>query len=64
MISTYSAALQSVDTFREHVARYYRLGVRTFLFNTPFSALPSLFTDLSERVIPEIRQQHAAGEMV
>lgn len=62
VISTYSQALQSVDTFREHVSRYYRLGARAFLFNTPFSALPPLFTDLAERVIPEIRQQHAAGE--
>jgi F420-dependent oxidoreductase-like protein len=63
VISTYSQALQSVDTFREHIARYYRIGVRTFLFNTPFSTLPPLFTDLAERVIPEIRQQHAAGVM-
>jgi alkanesulfonate monooxygenase SsuD/methylene tetrahydromethanopterin reductase-like flavin-dependent oxidoreductase (luciferase family) len=47
-----------------HVTRYAQIGVRAFLFNTPFSSLPPLFTELAERVIPELRQQHAAGELV
>jgi F420-dependent oxidoreductase-like protein len=64
VFSAYSQPLQSVDTFREHVTRYARIGVRTFLFNTPFSALPPLFSELAERVVPELRQQHAAGELV
>jgi F420-dependent oxidoreductase-like protein len=63
VFSAYSQPLQSIDTFREHVTRFARIGVRVFLFNTPFSALPPLFTDLAERVIPELRQQHAAGEL-
>jgi F420-dependent oxidoreductase-like protein len=63
VLSAYSQPLQSVDTFREHVARFAAIGVRTFLFNTPFSALPPLFTELAERVIPDLRQQHAAGEL-
>jgi alkanesulfonate monooxygenase SsuD/methylene tetrahydromethanopterin reductase-like flavin-dependent oxidoreductase (luciferase family) len=64
VISTYAKPLASVDAFREHVIAYARIGVRSFLFNTPFSALPPLFTDLAERVIPELRAQHAAGELV
>jgi alkanesulfonate monooxygenase SsuD/methylene tetrahydromethanopterin reductase-like flavin-dependent oxidoreductase (luciferase family) len=64
VLSAYSKPLESVDAFREHVASYVRVGVRSFLFNTPFSALPPLFIDLAERVIPELRQQFAAGELV
>jgi F420-dependent oxidoreductase-like protein len=64
VISAYAKPLQSVDTFREHVTSYARIGVRSFLFNTPFSTLPPLFTELAERVIPELRQQFAAGELV
>jgi F420-dependent oxidoreductase-like protein len=63
VFSAYSQPLQSIDTFREHVKRYYQIGVRMFLFNTPFTTLPPLFTELAERVIPEMREQHAAGEM-
>lgn len=63
VLSAYSQPLQSVDTFREHVTRFARIGVRTFLFNTPFSTLPPLFNDLAQRVIPELRQQHAAGKL-
>jgi alkanesulfonate monooxygenase SsuD/methylene tetrahydromethanopterin reductase-like flavin-dependent oxidoreductase (luciferase family) len=64
VISTYAKPLQSVDTFREHVTSYARIGVRSFLFNTPFSPLPPLFTELAERVIPELREQFAAGALV
>ncbi len=64
VISAYNKPLESIDTFREHVRNYARIGVRTFLFNTPFSSLPPLFDDLAQRVIPELRQQHAAGELV
>jgi alkanesulfonate monooxygenase SsuD/methylene tetrahydromethanopterin reductase-like flavin-dependent oxidoreductase (luciferase family) len=64
VFSAYSAPLQSVDTFRAHVTDYARIGVRTFLFNTPFSDLPPLFDELAGRVIPELRQQHAAGQLV
>jgi alkanesulfonate monooxygenase SsuD/methylene tetrahydromethanopterin reductase-like flavin-dependent oxidoreductase (luciferase family) len=56
--------LESVDAFREHVTSYARVGVRSFLFNTPTGALPPLFIELAERVIPELRQQFAAGELV
>lgn len=63
-ISAYAKPLESVDAFRAHVNDYARIGVRTFLFNTPFSDLPPLFNELAERVIPELRQQHAAGELV
>lgn len=63
VFSAYSQPLQSLDTFREHVTRFARIGVRTFLFNTPFGSLPPLFDDLVRRVIPELRQQHAAGEL-
>ena len=64
VLSAYSKPLASVDAFREHVTSYARVGVRSFLFNTPFSALPPLFTELAERVIPELRQQFASGELV
>jgi F420-dependent oxidoreductase-like protein len=63
VFSAYSKPLASVDAFREHVANYARVGVRTFLFNTPFSALPPLFTELAERVIPELKAQFTAGEL-
>jgi alkanesulfonate monooxygenase SsuD/methylene tetrahydromethanopterin reductase-like flavin-dependent oxidoreductase (luciferase family) len=63
VFSAYSKPLESVDAFREHVKNYARIGVRSFLFNTPFSALPPLFVDLADRVIPELRQQFAAGEL-
>jgi F420-dependent oxidoreductase-like protein len=62
-ISAYNRPLESVDAFRAHVVEYARIGVRTFLFNTPFSALPPLFTELAERVIPELREQYAAGAL-
>jgi F420-dependent oxidoreductase-like protein len=64
VFSAYSKPLQSIDAFRDHVVAYARVGVRSFLFNTPFSALPPLFNDLAERVIPELRQQFAAGELL
>lgn len=63
VISAYAKPLASVDTFRQHVTDYARIGVRTFLFNTPFSALPPLFTELAERVIPELKEQYAAGDL-
>ena len=63
VFSAYSQPLQSVDAFRSHVTRYAAIGVRTFLFNTPFSALPPLFTELAERVIPELREAYAAGDL-
>jgi F420-dependent oxidoreductase-like protein len=63
VFSAYSKPLASADAFRTHVSDYARIGVRTFLFNTPFSALPPLFTELAERVIPELKQQYAAGEL-
>lgn len=63
VFSAYSRPLESVDAFRAHVRQYAALGVRTFLFNTPFSTLPPLFTELAERVLPERREQHAAGEL-
>lgn len=63
VLSAYSRPLASVDAFRAHVTDYARIGVRTFLFNTPFSALPPLFYELAERVIPELKEQFAAGEL-
>jgi len=64
VISAYAKPLESIDTFRQHVIDYARIGVRTFLFNTPFSTLPPMFIEIAERVIPELRQQYAAGELV
>ena len=63
VMSAYAKPLASVDTFRQHVTDYARIGVRTFVFNTPFSPLPPLFTELAERVIPELKEQYAAGEL-
>jgi F420-dependent oxidoreductase-like protein len=57
VISAYAKPLESVDTFRDHVRRYHEIGVRTFLFNTPFGPLPPLFTELAERVIPELKRE-------
>ena len=63
VISAYAKPLASVDTFRQHVTDYARIGVRTFLFNPPFSALPPLFTELAERVIPALKGQYAAADL-
>lgn len=64
VFSAYSKPLESVDAFHTHVRDYARVGVRAFLFNTPFSALPPLFTELAEQVIPELKAQHAAGALI
>jgi F420-dependent oxidoreductase-like protein len=64
VFSAYAQPLQSEDAFREHVIAYARIGVRVFLFNTPFGPLPPLFDALATRVIPELREQFAAGELV
>lgn len=64
VFSAYSKPLQSADAFRAHVTEYARIGVRTFLFNTPFGPLPPLFDELATRVIPDLRAQFAAGELV
>jgi alkanesulfonate monooxygenase SsuD/methylene tetrahydromethanopterin reductase-like flavin-dependent oxidoreductase (luciferase family) len=61
--SAYAPPLESVDAFRAHVATGVRHGVRTFLFNTPFSTLPPLFSDLAERVIPELKEEYLAGKL-
>ena len=63
VLSAYSKPLASADAFREHVTSYARVGVRTFLFNTPFSALPPLFNELATRIIPELKAQFASGEL-
>lgn len=60
-LSTGSAPLDSADALRSHVAAYAAVGVRSFLLNTPDGPISPTLRDLSERVLPELRQEYAAG---
>jgi F420-dependent oxidoreductase-like protein len=60
-LSTGSAPLASPDALRRHVASYAAVGVRSFLFDTPDGPISPTLVELSERVIPELRQQYAGG---
>jgi alkanesulfonate monooxygenase SsuD/methylene tetrahydromethanopterin reductase-like flavin-dependent oxidoreductase (luciferase family) len=55
---TTNAGLESEDAFRQHVADYYAVGVRTFLFRIPTGPINATIQRIAERVIPELREQY------
>lgn len=60
-LSTGMAAMESEDTFRQHVRSYAEIGVRSFLFNAPFTSPNSTMRAIADKVIPELRQEFSAG---
>ncbi|HEX2282695.1 MAG TPA: LLM class flavin-dependent oxidoreductase, partial [Thermomicrobiales bacterium] len=61
VLSTGAAVMDSVDTFRNHVRSYAEVGVRSFLFNTPFGGVNDTMRAIAEDVLPELRQELDAG---
>ena len=55
--------LDSEETLRAHVAAYAAVGVRTFLFDIPLGPASATLRDLSERVVPDLREQFRAGAL-
>ena len=53
-----------VDTFRQHVIDYTRSGVRSFIFSIPPGSPGKSLIQISERIIPELREQFESGELV
>jgi alkanesulfonate monooxygenase SsuD/methylene tetrahydromethanopterin reductase-like flavin-dependent oxidoreductase (luciferase family) len=53
--------LASEDAFRSHVAAYAAVGVTWFWFNIPRGAPSSTLVRISERVIPELRDEARAS---
>jgi alkanesulfonate monooxygenase SsuD/methylene tetrahydromethanopterin reductase-like flavin-dependent oxidoreductase (luciferase family) len=57
VLSTGRDKVESEDTFRTHVEDYYRVGVRSFLFNIPTGPVNQTLRNIAERVIPELRER-------
>lgn len=58
VLSTGADKMESEDIFRDHVRRYAAVGVRSFLFNTPFISSPNkTMRAIAEQVIPELREE-------
>jgi alkanesulfonate monooxygenase SsuD/methylene tetrahydromethanopterin reductase-like flavin-dependent oxidoreductase (luciferase family) len=57
VLSTGSEKLKSVDVFRQHVADYASVGVRSFLFSIPNGAPNATMREIAESVIPAIREE-------
>jgi alkanesulfonate monooxygenase SsuD/methylene tetrahydromethanopterin reductase-like flavin-dependent oxidoreductase (luciferase family) len=55
---TSNAGLESEDAFRQHVADYYDVGVRTFLFRIPTGPVNDTLQRIAENVIPELRERY------
>lgn len=55
VLSTGSDKMETVDTFRQHVAAYAAVGVRSFLFNLPIGEPNAVAREIAETVIPELR---------
>jgi alkanesulfonate monooxygenase SsuD/methylene tetrahydromethanopterin reductase-like flavin-dependent oxidoreductase (luciferase family) len=51
------------DAFRQHVERYVKVGVRSFIMSVPKGSPSRALRTISEKVIPELREQFAAGEL-
>ena len=60
VLSTGATAMESEDSFREHVHSYAAVGVRSFLFGTPATAPNSTMRAIADRVIPELREEFKA----
>ncbi|TVR72342.1 MAG: LLM class flavin-dependent oxidoreductase [Sphaerobacteraceae bacterium] len=55
---TTDAGLESEDAFRQHVADYWKAGVRTFLARIPTGSVNQTLQNIAEKVIPELREQY------
>lgn len=55
--------VDDIDTFRNLVIDYSRVGVRSFIFSIPTGPPSKTLIEISERVIPELREQFRAGEL-
>lgn len=58
-----AAALESEDAFRSYVRDYAAVGVRTFLISMPNGTPNQTLQNIAERVIPELREAFAAGDL-
>jgi len=56
VLSTGADKLESVDTFRKHVADYAAIGVRSFLFSLPGGSPNATVRKIAGEVIPELRE--------
>jgi alkanesulfonate monooxygenase SsuD/methylene tetrahydromethanopterin reductase-like flavin-dependent oxidoreductase (luciferase family) len=54
---------ETEDAFREHVAAYAAVGVRTFLFNILYDAPNDNLEHVAHNVIPELREAFKRGEI-
>ena len=52
-------ALESVESFENHVREYARVGVRAFLMVTPTSAPTAAMTEIAETAIPRLREEYS-----
>jgi alkanesulfonate monooxygenase SsuD/methylene tetrahydromethanopterin reductase-like flavin-dependent oxidoreductase (luciferase family) len=52
-----------VDVFRTFVTDYVRAGVRSFIFSIPPGGPDHALVEISQTVIPEMREQFKAGEL-
>ena len=59
---SFGPPLESEDAFRRHVTGYAACGIRMFLFNIPPGPPNAVLQAISERVIPELREEFVAGE--
>ncbi|HUG15400.1 MAG TPA: LLM class flavin-dependent oxidoreductase [Thermomicrobiales bacterium] len=57
------ALVASEDVFRKHVEDYVRVGVRSFIFSIPTGSPSRALRNIAEQVIPELREQFAAGTL-
>lgn len=54
---------ETEDAFRQHVAAYAAVGVRTFLFNILYDAPNDNLEHVARNVIPELREAFKRGEI-
>jgi alkanesulfonate monooxygenase SsuD/methylene tetrahydromethanopterin reductase-like flavin-dependent oxidoreductase (luciferase family) len=61
VLSTGSAPFETEDAFRDHVRRYADVGVRSFLFNTPFSGVTDSMRAVADNVLPGLRKEFSGS---
>lgn len=57
VLSSGRDVMASEDTLRNHVRSYASVGVRSFLFNTPFGGVTPTMRAIAEKVLPELRAE-------
>jgi alkanesulfonate monooxygenase SsuD/methylene tetrahydromethanopterin reductase-like flavin-dependent oxidoreductase (luciferase family) len=55
--------VDDVDAFRRLVTDYVAAGVRSFIFSIPAGPPSKTLVEISERVVPELREAFAAGAL-